>query len=49
MAKDEILLGNSQALNAIINRVDRNTFKVINAYVSTNEAWEILDVVHEQT
>lgn len=47
-AEDEASLGNSRALNAIFNGVDRNIFYLINTYVSTKEAWDILFVAHKE-
>lgn len=44
---DEASLGNSRALNAIFNGVDKNIFRLINICVSTKKAWDILVVVHE--
>lgn len=36
--EDEVSLGNSCALNAIFNGVDKNVFRLINTCVSTKKA-----------
>jgi len=47
--EDEASLGNSRALNAIFNGVDKNVFRLINTCTSAKEAWEILVVAYEGT
>ncbi|MCI19620.1 gag-pol polyprotein, partial [Trifolium medium] len=47
--EDNEALGNSKALNAIFNGVDKNMFRLINTCTEANEAWEILKTVHEGT
>lgn len=47
--EDEESLGNSKDLNAILNGVDNNKFKLINTCPEAKEAWEILKTVHEGT
>ena len=47
--EDEAALGNSHALNAIFNEVDKNVFTLINTCTSAKEAWEILAVAYEGT
>ena len=45
--KDEEALENSKALNAIINGVDKNMFRLINTCTVAKEAWGILKTAHE--
>jgi hypothetical protein len=40
--EDELALGNSKALNALFNGVDKNIFRLINTCTITKEGWEIL-------
>ncbi|PNX56975.1 gag-protease polyprotein [Trifolium pratense] len=47
--EDELALGNSKALNALYNGVDKNMFKLIKKCTSAKEAWDILKTVHEGT
>ncbi|XP_057452420.1 uncharacterized protein LOC130744244 [Lotus japonicus] len=47
--EDEEALGNSKALNAIFNGVDKNMFRLINTCTVAKDAWEILKVAHEGT
>lgn len=47
--EDEAALGNSRALNAIYNGVDRNMFKLVHTCTVAKEAWEILKTAHEGT
>jgi hypothetical protein len=42
-------VGNSKALNALFNGVDRNMFKLINTCTKAKQAWEILQTAHEGT
>ena len=46
---DEAGLGKSKTLNAIYNEVDKNFFRLINIFVSANEAWEIMKTSFEGT
>ena len=46
---DEEVLGNSKALNAIFNGVDKNLFRLINTCTVAKEAWDILKTAHEGT
>lgn len=48
-AEDEEYLGNSKALNAIFNFVDKNMFRLINTCSEAKEDWEILKNAHEGT
>ncbi|XP_050920063.1 uncharacterized protein LOC127137667 [Lathyrus oleraceus] len=45
--EDEPALGNSKALNALFNGVDKNIFRLINTYTITKDALEILRTTHE--
>ena len=47
--EDELALGNSKALNALFNGVNKNIFKLINTCTVAKEAWEILKTTHEGT
>lgn len=46
---DKLAQGNSKALNALFNGVDKNTFRLISRCVVAKEAWEILKTAHEGT
>ncbi|PNX88617.1 gag-protease polyprotein [Trifolium pratense] len=45
--EDVLALANSKALYALYNGVDKHIFKLIKKCVSANEAWKILETVHE--
>ena len=45
----ELALGNSKALNALFNGVDKNIFRLINTCTVAKDAWEILRITHEGT
>ena len=47
--EDELALGNSKALNALFNGVDKNIFRLINSCNVAKDAWEILKTTHEGT
>lgn len=47
--EDEASLGNSRALNAIFNEVDKNIFRLINTCFFAKEGCDILVVAHEGT
>ena len=47
--EDELALGNSKALNALFNGVDKNIFRLINTCTVARDAWEILRTTHEGT
>lgn len=47
--KDEAVLVNSNALNAIYNEVDVNVFRLVNTCVSAKEACKILEISNEGT
>jgi len=50
IAEDELALGNSKALNALFNEVDKNMFRLIKqCIVAKDDAWEILKTAHEGT
>jgi len=48
-AEDELTLGNSKALNALFNGVDKNMFGLIKQCTVAKNAWEILKTAHEGT
>jgi len=48
-AEDELALGNSKALNALFNGVNKNMFRVIKQCTVAKDAWEILKTAHEGT
>jgi len=48
-AEDELTLGNSKALNALFNGVDKNMFRLIKQCIVAKDAWEILKTAHEGT
>jgi len=48
-AEDELALGNSKALNALFNGVDKNIFRLIKQCIVAKDAWEILKTTHEGT
>ena len=47
--EDEISLGNSKALNAIFNGIDKNIFRLVNTCEVAKDAWGILQSTHEGT
>ncbi|MCH92709.1 gag-pol polyprotein [Trifolium medium] len=47
--EDTLALGNSKALNALFNGVDKNMFKLIKNCTVVKDAWEILKTTHEGT
>jgi len=47
--EDELALGNSKALNALFNGVDKNMFRLIKQWTIAKDAWEILKTTHEGT
>jgi len=49
VAEDELAVGNSKALNALFNGVDKNMFKLIKQCTMAKDAWEILKTAHEGT
>jgi len=48
-AEDDLALGNSKALNALFNGVDKNMFRLIKQCTVAKDAWEILKIAHEGT
>ena len=48
-AKEDEALGNSKALNATFNGVDKDMFILINTCIESKESWEILIIAHEGT
>jgi len=49
VAEDELALGNSKALNALFNGVDKNMFRLIKQCTVAKDASEILKTAHEGT
>ena len=47
--EDKVALGNSKALNAIFNGIDKNIFKLVNICEVAKDAWGILLSTHEGT
>ena len=47
--EDDLALGNSKALNAIFNGVDKNIFRLVNNCEVAKDAWNILKTTHEGT
>jgi len=47
--EDELTLGNSKALNALFNGVDKTMFRLIKQCTVAKDAWEILQTAHEGT
>jgi hypothetical protein len=47
--EDELALGNSKALNALFNGVDKNMFRLIKQCTVAKDAWGILKTTHEGT
>ena len=45
----ELALGNSKALNALFNGVEKNMFRLIKQCTVAKDAWEILKTAHEGT
>ncbi|GAU35306.1 hypothetical protein TSUD_389310 [Trifolium subterraneum] len=48
-AEDSLALGNSKALNALFNGVDKNMFRLIKKCEVAKDAWEILKTTQEDT
>ncbi|KAK2376831.1 gag-protease polyprotein [Trifolium repens] len=48
-AEDTLALGNNKALNALLNGVDKNMFRLIKQCTVAKDAWEILKTTHEGT
>ncbi|MCI50908.1 gag-pol polyprotein, partial [Trifolium medium] len=48
-AEDFLSVGNSKALNALFNGVDRNMFRLIKKCTVAKEAWEIFKTTQEGT
>lgn len=46
---DKLAQGNSKALNALFNGVDKNIFRLINNCIVSKDSWEILKTGHEVT
>ena len=47
--EDELALGNSKALNALFNGIDRNIFRLVHQYELAKEVWDTLKTTHEGT
>ncbi|MCI52266.1 gag-pol polyprotein, partial [Trifolium medium] len=45
--EDTTAIGNSKALNALFNGVDKNMFRLIKQCTVAKDAWEILRTAHE--
>src|SRR4030043_1676698 len=45
--EDELALGNSKAMNALFNGLDKNIFRLIKHCTVDKDAWEILKIAHE--
>lgn len=45
-AEDELALGNSKALNALFNGLDKNMFRLTKQCNIAKDAWEILKTAH---
>ena len=45
--EDGLALGNSMALNALFNGVDKNMFRLIKNCIVAKDAWDILRTTHE--
>ncbi|KAA0050596.1 gag-pol polyprotein [Cucumis melo var. makuwa] len=48
-AEEQVSIENARALNAIVNSVDLNVFKLINSCSIVKEAWKTLEVAYEGT
>ena len=48
-AEDADALGNSKALYALYNGVDKNVFRLINTCTTAKSAWDVLSVAYEGT
>ncbi|KAA0054891.1 gag-pol polyprotein [Cucumis melo var. makuwa] len=48
-AKEQASDGNARAINAILNGVNLNIFKLINSCTTAKEAWKILEIAYEGT
>jgi len=46
--EDELALGNSKAMNALFNGVDKNMFRLIKQCTIAKDAWEILKTEGEK-
>ena len=47
--EDELVIGNSKSLNALLNVKDKNMFRLIKQCTVAKDAWEILKTTHEGT
>ena len=47
--EDELALGNSKALNALFNGIDRNIFRLVHQCELAKEVWDTLKTTHEGT
>ena len=47
--EDDLALGNSKALSAIFNGVDKYIFRLVNNCEVDKDAWDILKTTHEGT
>ena len=47
--EDELALGNSKALNALFNGIDRNIFRLVHHCELAKDVWDTLKTTHEGT
>src|ERR1044072_3353556 len=47
--KEELALGNSKALNALFNGIDRNIFRLVHQCELAKDVWDTLKTTHEGT
>src|SRR3954469_10734826 len=47
--EEELALGNSKALSALFNGIDKNIFRLVQHCELAKEAWDILKTTHEGT
>src|SRR3954466_13193900 len=47
--EEDLALGNSKALSALFNGIDKNIFRLVQHYDLAKEAWDILKTTHEGT
>src|SRR3954469_4423326 len=48
-SEEELALGNSKALSALFNGIDKNIFRLVQHCELAKEAWDILKTAHEGT
>src|ERR1051325_3779127 len=47
--EEELALGNSKAMNALFNRIDRNIFRLVHQCELDKDVWDTLKTTHEGT